>query len=159
MTQGAGHMKYILIVVVIIGMSAIIGAIVVGEKSFEGIVVQHPYDEGLKRDAIIKAHQRLGWELVLTHQSYTVGHAEIGVRLLQADKKPLAGADVSLVVSRPNTDKYDRSYSAHEIYPGVYRADVDFALYGYWDLEFTIRKGKDELPFTKRIFAEQIEPK
>jgi len=159
MKKGAGHMKYVLLLVVIIGLGAVIGAIVVGEKSFEGIVVKKPYEEGLKRDEMREAHKRLGWKLELTKQEYTVGHAEIGARIHKADDSPLTEAEVKLLVSRPNTNEYDKSYSTHEMIPGVYRADVELPVYGYWELEFTVRKGKEELGFDRRVFAEQLEPK
>jgi len=159
MSKGAGNMKFVLLLVVIVGLGAVIGAIIVGNWSFEGTVAEKPYEEGLKRDEMRKDHERLGWKLELTHQEFTIGHTELGVRIHQPGETPLEGADVTLLVSRPNTNELNKTYSAHQIFPGVYRAEVDFNLYGYWDIKFTVRKGEDELTFTKRVFAEQPEPK
>jgi nitrogen fixation protein FixH len=157
-SKGAGNMKFVLLLVAIVGVGAVIGAFVLGKMSFEGTVSEHPYEEGLKRDEVRKEHERLGWQLELTHQEFTVGHAEIGVHIRKADESPLAGADVMLVVSRPNTNEYNKPYNAHQIFPGVYRADVELPLYGYWDIQFTVRKGKDELDFTRRVYARQPQP-
>jgi nitrogen fixation protein FixH len=151
----AKGMKLVLLLVVIVGLGAVVGAIVIGNQSFEGIVTEDPYEEGLKRDEIRKTHERLGWKVKLADQTFRMGRTDLAFSVVRPDGSSIEGAEVHLKLSRPNTDEYDVRSEVTETSPGMYNAPVDFTLFGNWDLVFDIRKEGDILVLTQRVFAEQ----
>ncbi len=154
MASEAKGMKLVLLLVVIVGLGAVVGAIVVGSISFEGIVTESPYEEGLKRDERRHALMRLGWMVQLETESFRVGSAEVPFTIKLQDGSPLKGANVDLKLSRPNTNEFDNHYEVTSDGEGHYRATVIFPLYGYWDMVFDIRKDGEILVHTQRVFAE-----
>ena len=58
-------------------------------------------------------------------------------------------------MSRPATRAYDKIYPAVKTVDGKFRADVDFPLFGFWDIKIDVSSDKDRCRFTNRIYAEQ----
>ncbi len=148
-------MKSLIAVVTLIALSAVITAIVVGSRSFEGIVTEKPYEKGLTWDRTQDEKRSLGWDVEVREKGFTVGKNALTLAILDKRGKPLEGASVSVTVSRPSTTAYDRAYRSERIGDGSYRAVVDLPLYGYWDLKIRVVKEQDDVTYTKNIFAEK----
>jgi nitrogen fixation protein FixH len=148
-------MKTLLILVTLIGLSAVIAAIVVGNRSFEGIVTEHPYEKGLQWEKVQDEKTSLGWEVQIPAGRCSVGKNTLTLALLDKGGRPLEGALVSITISRPSTTAYDKTYRSKALGNGSYRAEVALPLYGLWDLEVRVVKGREDVTLTKHIFAER----
>jgi nitrogen fixation protein FixH len=148
-------MKALIVLVTIIGLAAVIGAVVVGSRSFEGIVTEHPYEHGLSWDKAQQAKRVLGWEVGIREKEFSVGKKTLTLTVLDKTGKPLEEASVSVTVSRPSTAAYDRTYMCERMEEGFCRAVVDLPLYGHWDLKIRVVKGQDDMAYEKEIFAER----
>ena len=148
-------MKALIALVTLIALSAVIAVIVIGSRSFEGIVTEKPYEKGLSWDRIKDEKKSLGWDVEIQEKRFTVGKNTLMFSILDKKGKPLEGASVSVTVSRPSTTAYDRTYRCERLDDGSCHAVVDFPLYGYWDLKIQVVKDKINLIYTKNIFAEK----
>lgn len=148
-------MKTLIVVVTLIGFAAVIAAIVVGTKSFEGIVVEKPYETGLLWDAAEKEKASLGWKVDLRTKNFRTGENAVVLQVFDIEGKPLSGAGVSITVSRPSTNAYDAVYPSREKTSGVYEARVRLPLFGHWDLKVSVTSKERAAVFHERIFAER----
>ncbi len=148
-------MKSLIAVITVIALSAVITAIVVGSRSFEGIVTEKPYEKGLSWDRTQAVKKSLGWDVGVRENGFTVGKNALTLAILDKRGRPLEGASVSVTVSRPSTTAYDRTYKSERLGDGSHRVIVDLPLYGYWDLKIRVVKEHDDVTYTKNIFAEK----
>jgi nitrogen fixation protein FixH len=146
--------KQLLVLVTFIGMAAVIGAIVVGKSTFDGTVVDNPYEKGLVWDAEQKERESSGWRVDMQPPSPTVGRNELHIHVRDGAGKPLA-SEVMLTVSRPSSKRYDRQYTALLTEKGSYAVQVDLPLYGYWDLVIRVTAQNKTILFHRTVFAEQ----
>jgi len=146
--------KQLLVLVTFIGMAAVIGAIVVGKSTFDGTVVDNPYEKGLVWDAEQKERESSGWRVDMQPPSPTVGRNELHIHVRDRAGKPLA-SEVMLTVSRPSSKRYDRQYTALLTEKGSYAVQVDLPLYGYWDLVIRVTAQNKTILFHRTVFAEQ----
>jgi nitrogen fixation protein FixH len=148
-------MKTLIVVVTLIGLAAVLGAIVVGTRSFEGVVVEKPYETGLLWDAAEKEKAAIGWKVELRTKMFRPGENQTVLQVFDKDGNPLSGAEVSVVVSRPSTNAYDRVYSAAGLSGGIYETPVQLPLFGHWDLRVSVTSNGKTAVFHERIFAER----
>lgn len=148
-------MKALIALVTLIALSAVIAAIVIGSRSFEGIVTEKPYEKGLSWDRTKDEKKSLGWDVEIPEKRFTVGKNTLIFSILDKKGEPLEGASISVTVSRPSTTAYDRTYKGERLDDGSSRAVVDFPLYGYWDLKIQVVKDQVNVIYTKNIFAEK----
>jgi nitrogen fixation protein FixH len=148
-------MKALIALVTLIALSAVIAAIVIGSRSFEGIVTEKPYEKGLSWDRTKDEKKSLGWDVEIPEKRFTVGKNTLIFSILDKKGRPLEGASISVTVSRPSTTAYDRTFKGERLDNGSYRAVVDFPLYGYWDLKIQVVKDQVNVIYTKNIFAEK----
>jgi len=148
-------MKTLIITVSVIAFSAVIATIIIGNETFDGIVVEKPYEQGLLWDKIQDRKIESGWKAVINNRKIKTGNAEISISVFDKSGKPLSDASVSLVVSRPATTVYDRNYETVRQSDDSYAAKVYFPLFGYWDLKIKVAKKGESVIFEKRIFAEE----
>jgi nitrogen fixation protein FixH len=146
-------MKTILIIVSIIGLSAVVGAIIVGSKTFDDIVVERPYEKGLAYDSIRKERAASGWNVEMASPSPRAGKSEIAFSVTGRDGRPLADATVSLFISRPSSPAYDRSYRTTRTDEGLFRTEIELPLYGYWDVKVLVASEGKNISFEKTFFA------
>jgi nitrogen fixation protein FixH len=146
--------KKLLILITFIGMAAVIGAIVVGKSTFDGTVVDNPYEKGLIWDTEKKERESSGWKVDIQPPSPTVGTNELHIHVRDRTGKSLA-AEVMLFVSRPSSKRYDGQYAVLLTEEGSYRVQVDLPLYGYWDLDIRVSAESKTILFRKTVFAEQ----
>ncbi len=145
-------MKKLLLLVTFIGMAAVIGAIVAGKYTFDGTVVDNPYEKGLLWDAEQKERESSGWNIDIQPPSPAVGWNEMGIHVRDRTGKSLA-AEVMLTVSRPSSKGFDRQYRALLTEKGSYAVQVDLPLYGYWDLDIRVTAEDKTILFHRTVFA------
>src|SRR4030066_2294165 len=113
-------MKSLISIVVIVGLIAVAGAVVVGVKSFDGTVTAKPYEEGLAWDEALKERAELGWSVKLKTGILKTGKNDLQFTLLDKKGSPLdLSSAVSLNISRPSTDAYDRKVDVEKLGAGL----------------------------------------
>lgn len=148
-------MKVLIGFVTLTAILAVAGSFIVGIKSFDGTVTERPYEEGLLWDEIRRKKAALGWSVDIKKVRLTTGSNDITIAILNKLKEPLEDANISVMISRPSTTVYDRDVQVVKSGKGLYRANIDFPLFGYWDMTIEVRQERESLPFKKRIFVEK----
>lgn len=148
-------MKTLLIIVSIIGLSAVVGAIVVGRSTFDGIVVDKPYERGLAYDAVQKEREEAGWNVDISIPSPAVGLNELVIATKDRNGKPLSDATVALTIGRPSSANHDRNYTAVRAEGGQFKAIIELPLHGYWDVKVSVTAEGRTILFENKIFAAQ----
>ncbi|MBI5634934.1 MAG: FixH family protein [Nitrospirae bacterium] len=148
-------MKLLLVLVTIIGLSAVIGAIVVGTRTFDGTIVDKPYERGLAYDAVHHEKEASGWHVEIMNKELTVGTNDILLSVTDRNGKPLADAGISLSISRPSSKAFDKTYSAVKTEKGQFIAKADLPLYGYWAAVIKVTDGGKSIAFEKTLYAEK----
>ncbi len=148
-------MKTVLIIIALIGIGSVIGAIVVGTRSFDGTVVDKPYERGLSYDAVHHEKEASGWKLDILNQSFTIGKNDILLSVTDRNGKPLTDVEIALSISRPSSKAYDKTYKAAKTEKGQFMAGADLPLYGYWDTRVQVTDKGKSIMFEKTLFAEQ----
>ena len=148
-------MKTLLIIVSIIGLAAVVGAIVVGRSTFDGIVVDKPYERGLTYDAVQKEREASGWVVDIVDPSPVVGRNELIISATDGKGSPLPDAEISLTISRPSSASYDRTYAAVRTTRGQFRAEIELPLYGHWDVKIRVKAEGKNITFEREVFATQ----
>lgn len=143
----------IIVLVCFIALAATIVTIIVGTRSFEGTVVDKPYETGLAWDETHKAKEKLGWTVAVQGGPFKTGKDDLIVKVLDKDGSSLSDADVTVTISRPSTNAYNRTYQAIVLTGGRYSARIDLPLVGNWDFIIDINRKNDHSSFKKTIFA------
>ena len=146
-------MRRFIIVVVLAVFAATIGTIYVGSRTFDGVVVDRPYESGLAWDETQKRQARLGWHIVVEPAALKPGMNDILVRLTDRNGTPLDDADVDVTLSRPSTKDHDRTARAKPLGGGRYRVSLDAPLVGLWDVKTTVSRGTDRFSGVERVEA------
>jgi nitrogen fixation protein FixH len=145
----------ILVTVCILALAATIGAIIVGTRSFEGIVVDKPYETGLAWDETERQKAKLGWKVVVEGTRFRTGENELTIDAADKNGQPLANAAVTITVSRPSTRDFDKTYTAVRQQNGRYRASVAFPRYGAWDIIIDVSRNGERGVYRNAVYAEQ----
>jgi nitrogen fixation protein FixH len=149
-------MKTLISIVVITGIIAVIGAVVVGVKSFDGTVTAKPYEEGLVWDETQRELAELGWRAEIKGSGFKTGENELIFSVLDKKSNTLdLDQSITVLLSRPSTDSYDMVFNARENDEGLYEVSVQFPLYGYWDVKLNIVRDEDDIMIQKRVFVEK----
>lgn len=148
-------MKVLIGFVTLTAILAVAGSFIVGIKTFDGTVTERPYEEGLLWDEIRRKKVSLGWSVDIKKRRFTTGNNDITISVMNKLKEPLKNTNISLMISRPSTTVYDSDVQAVKLKEGFYRANIDFPLFGYWDIAIEVRQERESLPFKKRIFVEK----
>jgi nitrogen fixation protein FixH len=149
-------MRFFVVIIVlscILALTATIGAIVVGSRSFEGLVVDNPYETGLAWDSERRNQEVLGWSVALQEAAYKTGKNDLIVMVRDKNGVLLSDAVVSIVVSRPSTRALDRTYPTVVQSNGRYRTEIDLPFYGNWDVVIDVKRKKERTSFHKIISA------
>lgn len=144
-------MRTLLIAIAGIGLAAVAATVIIGTMTFDGTVVSDPYTEGLQWDAKRNERSAAGWRISLLSPKPRAGSTELRILVSDRDGRPLEGADVVLLLGRPETYRYDRIYHPARIRAGMYRAAVEFPIAGYWDLRATVTKGERSILLEDRF--------
>jgi nitrogen fixation protein FixH len=146
-------MKFTILIVSVLALSAVVGAIVVGNMSFEGIVVDDPYETGLIWDEIQNDRESSG--IVIRLQSSHFNKGKNRIRLLLEKSKPVDIDSIVLKISRPTTVALDRQVAISSLSGNEYQADVDLPLIGNWDLIVQVTINGKRILFSNRIYAQE----
>jgi nitrogen fixation protein FixH len=148
-------MKVLIGFVTLTAILAVAGSFIVGIKNFDGTVSERPYEEGLLWDEVLRKKASLGWSVDIEKKRFTTGSNDITIAILNKLRQPLKNADISVMISRPSTTVYDRDVQVVKSGEGLYRANIDFPLFGYWYITTEVSQERERLPFKKRIFVEK----
>ncbi len=151
-------MKLLLIIVSIIGLSAVIGAVVVGTRTFDGTIVDKPYEHGLAYDAVHHEKEVSGWNVEILNKTFTSGTNDILLSVTDRNGKSLTDAEIVLSISRPSSKAFDRTFKAVKKENGQFIAQADLPLYGYWIASVQVTEKSKSIVFEKTLFAEQKRP-
>jgi len=147
-------MRYFIILIVLTGLVATAGSIIVGSQYFDGLVIDKPYETGLMWDQKRHENEGTGWKADIINSGFVTGRNKLVLSVRDRSGNTLTDADVSIKISRPSTRQYDGISKATRS-AGFYKAMVMFPLYGYWDLKVVILKDRKQYDFEQRIFAEK----
>lgn len=150
-------MKSLIVLVTIIGAAAVAGSIVVGVRSFDGIVTEHPYEKGLLWDEIQNRKDELGWTVEIGDTDLITGGNDVEISLINKDGKPVPGSSVSVMISRPSTTEYDKHFDTVRGREGVFISTLTFPLFGYWNVGINVTTAGETLLFEKRIYVKKGE--
>ena len=148
-------MRNLIVIISIVIVAATIGTMIVGSRTFDGVVVERPYEAGLAWDETQKQQARLAWRIAVDADGIKVGRNEIVLRLSNRDGSPLDGASVDVTLSRPSTRDYDHKYVAKPLGGGRYQVSTDIPLAGWWDLRTVAARSADTFTAIERIEARE----
>ena len=149
-------MKTLIGIIVAAGIMAVVGAVVVGVRSFDGTVTEKPYEEGLVWDETQKKIAELGWRAEIKGSGFRTGDNDLIFSVLDKRGSPLdLDQSISVHLSRPSNASYDMVFDAREDGEGLYRVSVRFPLYGYWDVKLNIVRNEDDITIIERVFVEK----
>jgi nitrogen fixation protein FixH len=146
-------MRRFITIVVFTVFAATIGTILVGSRTFEGVVVEHPYEAGLAWDETQKQAAKLGWRVVFDHLELKQGENSVVLQLIGRNGSALEGASVEVTLSRPSTNEYDRTYQAKPLGMGRYQVSLLVPLIGLWDLRTVAARGGESFTTVDRMEA------
>ncbi|BDG01907.1 FixH family protein [Anaeromyxobacter oryzae] len=135
-------MKLLIAVAAVAALGAVAAAIYVGSQVREDTVVAKPYEEGLQHDAEHHARAALGWTVTVPGEPLPAA-GPIVFELRDHAGAPLAGATVSLTVTRAESSHGQWTAEARDAGGGRYVVDSAFAAPGGWELRFDVRHGAD----------------
>jgi len=148
-------MKAVIAIVSITALLAVAGAVIVGSRSFEGIVVDKPYEKGLLWDKERKEREKSGLSVKTAPGFFKIGNNSLMVYVTDNRSAPVADANLRITISRPATNKYNSTYELRPDGSGIYSASVDLPLYGYWDAYINVVREGHDITFKEKIFAEK----
>ena len=146
-------MKVFMVIAVIAALAAVGGSVLVGIRSFDGTVSDHPYEEGLQWDEKEKKKNLLGWQIEFMNRDFRTGDNEVELSLLDKEGKPMAADVVRVLTSRPATPAYDKYFDTMKVREGRYRSTVHFPLYGYWDVGVKVSERGESLLINNKIYV------
>lgn len=147
-------MKTLIITIVVIGLTAVIGTLVIGTRTFDGVVTDRPFERGLAWDEEEKARRELGWKVEIGNRRLQVGPNNLMVSLADQGGIQRGAALWLLTVSRASTTRYDRSYEVDSDTDGMIEIPVDFPLYGHWDLKLHVNTEKGTQVLERNVYVE-----
>jgi nitrogen fixation protein FixH len=147
-------MRTVLIIVSILGLAAVIGAVIVGRSTFDGTVVDRPYEQGLEYDAVQKERAASGWSVNIVTPSFRVGKNDLLIKVTDRLGLPLEVDALSVTVSRPSSAAYDQTYATLRTDTGRFSTEINLPLYGYWDARMQVTQQNKTITFEHRIFAD-----
>ncbi|MFC1769506.1 FixH family protein [Nitrospirota bacterium] len=150
-------MKIILSLIALIGLGAVVGAVVVGSMSFEGTVVEKPYEAGITWDTERKNQERLGWNMDVGKHTFIEGNNNFDLMIRDKKGMPLkVSGSISLSAERPSNNNFHIEALIKPIPDGTFSANLTLPSFGLWDLNAAIEHNGERLNITRRINAEGV---
>jgi nitrogen fixation protein FixH len=129
--------------------------IIVGSRKFDGVVVEKPYETGLAWDKTEQQRTKLGWNVSTEGGPFHIGGNDLFIAISGPDRRLIRDACVSIRVTRPSTNVFDRTYKGEPQPDGRFRVPIELARYGNWDLVVTARHGGAQADYTFHLYAER----
>lgn len=146
-------MKILIVLVSLLAVLAVAGAVIVGVQSFDGTVTENPYEKGLSWDTAERKRSELGWQIVFEDRALKTGDNKVNVLIHDKTGKPVTVPKVVLTISRPSTSDYDKKFIGFIDEKGIFSSQINFPVYGYWDLTFELFKDGDSIELRERVFV------
>lgn len=146
---------WITMVAIVLGVN--ITMITLAITTNPGLVTKDYYERGQDYEQHMASRRaeraKLGWQLNLQQPAANLIDQAGAYRFtaLDAQGKPLVGAQVVLYAYRPSDAGKDFSVPMTEAAPGVYTANVAFSLKGVWDLIINVKRGGHDYDVPQRI--------
>jgi nitrogen fixation protein FixH len=157
---------FVLIGMVLFGVSASMVLISVTLKHKPNLVDKDYYEEGRKFESTIlqqmEARKALGWDMQLQIPSTIVGETVTYLlgssgtyQFYVQDKNShaLSGAQVTLFAYRPSDSQSDMKVKMVEVSSGIYQAYLNLPLQGAWMLTAQARLGKDVSEVARNVYV------
>lgn len=157
---------FVLIGMVLFGVSASMVLISVTLKHKPNLVDKDYYEEGRKFESTIlqqmEERQALGWDMQLQIPSTVIGETityllgssgTYQFSVQDRTSKPLTGAQVTLFAYRPSDSQADLKVKMVEVTAGNYQAYLNLPLQGAWMLTAQARLGKDVSEVARNIYV------
>ncbi len=151
-------MKLLLFSLTAMVLAVVAATIMVGMRTFDGLVTENPYEKGLAWDRERRARASLGWQVEIQNARLTVGRNALDVSVRDGQGRDRTDALSGLMVSRPATVRFDRDYPVSTGVQGGQALDVEFPQRGLWDLTFLLRTDAGEHEVKKRVYVDQGAP-
>ena len=146
-------MRALIIVIGILALGVTAATVIVGSRSFDGLVVEKPYESGLDWDKAEQQKALLGWQVSLKSASLRVGADDLRINIFDKSGARLKDADVSVKLTRPETTAFDHGYKATPQWDGSYRVSVTFPVQGNWQAVVAVAQGKNRVVYTLPVYA------
>jgi nitrogen fixation protein FixH len=121
-------------------------------RTFTGLAVSDPYEEGLAYNRVLEAQTRqdqLGWRLALRQEAGGV----LTLAAQDAEGRPLEGLQVQARLVRPVEPLPDMPLSFAPASDGRYRATLPAPRAGQWDVQLDAHRAADRFHLKQRIFV------
>lgn len=147
------NVKILLVAVVLIGLGAVAGAVVVGIISFDGTVVENPYERGISWDTERVRREASGIRIRIVSTAFRVGANTLVFQAFGDGGEPVADKRLAVRLSRAETDEHDRIYTAIGRGDGTFTFDLDLTLPGRWEMAILVERRGAVLEFPASIYA------
>jgi len=157
---------FVLIGMVLFGVSASMVLISVTLKHKPNLVDKDYYEEGRKFESTIlqqmEERQALGWDMQLQIPSTVIGETityllgssgTYQFSVQDRTSQPLTGAQVTLFAYRPSDSQADLKVKMVEVTAGNYQAYLNLPLQGAWMLTAQARLGKDVSEVARNVYV------
>lgn len=139
-------MKALVIAIVCVGLAVVVATIIIGSKTFDGTVVDKPYERGIQWDKTQKALK----DFTVTTETKTLGRGpNLFVFSIKPNVEPAPKIDsVAVTVTKPVTTRFDWTYEAKLQPDGRYNAIIDVPDYGPWEIRVSFVANDLTLSYT-----------
>ena len=144
--------KTLIMLIYIVVLAIIAASLLMGIKTREATVVEHPFEAGLKYDSMQKKYAELGWKVEIPPSLGKDGFLSISIH--DSKNAPVDDVSVEFVLNRfgsPDIKKYRAKHTDR----GVYGTHVVCPLNGYWALKVNVTLGNDTLSYESKIRIEK----
>ncbi len=146
-------MRLLIIAISIIAMGVTAATVLIGEKSFDGLVVDKPYETGLSWDTAQQQKEALGWRVEITGSSFSVGENDLPINVFDRSGNRLSAAEVTVKITRPETTAYDKTYAAIREAGGSYHASVMLPVTGNWQAVVAVSLADNRAMYVIPLYA------
>lgn len=152
-----GNMKAVLWVVVLIGLAAVVGAVVMGGILKDKEVEKDPYEAGLRFDIKRNKALNLGWRTGVFIVMRTPDEAEVRLTIKDKEGMPvrLRPEDISMVAVRPAGDLKDVQCQSGVEREGVLKGVCSPLAFGHWGFVTTIETEKGPMKLVERTYVKK----
>lgn len=148
-------MKALVYGIAILGICGVIVTYIIGYNLFEGTVTENPYETGLKWDEANRQRSELGWSIEIENMSFKPGPNKLIFSIKDKKMNTMRADDIKILTTRPTTSRLDRTWMPQESKEGRYSVQIDFPVFGHWDIVFTVRKGDQVEMLKKSVYVNQ----
>ncbi|MCX8070790.1 MAG: FixH family protein [Thermodesulfovibrionales bacterium] len=138
-------MKLLIIATLIIGLLVVVGTIIIGDKLFDGTVVDKPYDKGIKWDKTQSVQQKI----IVTPETKALakGTNLFVFTITKNDGTPVKLPVVSVTRTRPHTTRFDWTEEARLNADNKYSTNIDINDFGQWQIRVSFDYENETLSY------------